>query len=306
MNPYPGPMQPWPTLTEWGRTLFLPNHQFSLFFYDSQFGARAVDDSGLGDRPTLLLIHGLGDEADSWRHVIRPLAEHYRVLALDLPGFGRSQRPAAPLSPPLLCATILELLDVLGIAQVELVGNSLGGLLAQEISLTRPERVRRLVLIGGTLVTRSRSLNRGTLMMLMPGLGEWLYTRLRKDPQAAYETLRPFYADLDALPEGDRTFLFQRVNERVWSNSQRWAYFSVLRSLARWLPSRQRGLDAVATNAAVPTLALWGEADHIVPAENGLALTQLQPNARFVLIPGAGHLPQQETPQPLVDAMIGR
>ena len=66
-----------------------------------------------------------------------------------------------------------------------------------------------------------QALNLNLLLFMIPGVGEWLYTRLRRDPQAAYDTLRPYYADLEGMAQADRDFLFQRVNERVWSDKQK-------------------------------------------------------------------------------------
>ena len=132
-------------------------------------------------------------------------------------------------------------------------------------------------------------------------MGEWLYNRLRKDPQAAYETLRPYYGDLDRLPEADRDFLFQRVNERVWSDGQRRAFFSTFRGLARWLPAQQRTLPARLAASEVPTTAIWGELDRMNSVESGRRLVELQPTARLVVVPGAGHNVHQENP----DAVLG-
>jgi pimeloyl-ACP methyl ester carboxylesterase len=178
----------------------------------------------------------------------------------------------------------------------------LGGVLCQQISLTSPERATGLVLLDGTLVATGQALNLRLLLFMIPGLGELLYTRLRRDPQAAYDTLRPYYADLEAMPAADRDFLYQRVNQRVWSDRQRRAYFSILRQLALWSPRQQKHLPEALRLCQVPTLALWGEQDEIVSIEACQTLIQLQPSARLVTIPDAGHLPHQERPQAVLEA----
>lgn len=286
-------MQPWPTLAPFGRTLALPEAGFDLFLYDT----------GPAQGPTVLLVHGLGDEADSWRYLLPALAAGHRVLAPDLPGFGRSGRPLRSLSPPFLVAALLELLHSLDAWPVLLVGSSLGGLLCQQIAIDHPERVTGLVLLDGTLVATGQALNLNLMLFMIPGLGELLYTRLRRNPEAAYDTLRPYYADLDALPEADRSFLFQRVNERVWSNSQRRAYFSVLRNLALWSPRQQKGLPRRLGRCQTPTLVLWGQHDRIVSIDAAQTLIRCQPTARLVTVPGAGHLPHQERPGTVLDAI---
>jgi pimeloyl-ACP methyl ester carboxylesterase len=96
------------------------------------------------------------------------------------------------------------------------------------------------------------------------------------------------------MPVDDRAFLFQRVNERVWSDGQRRAFLSTLRSLAGWLPSRQRTLASQLGGLDIPTSLVWGAEDQINPVENARALLEIQPSARLAIIPGAGHNVQQE------------
>lgn len=290
---FKGPMKPWPTLEPYGRRLTLADSGFDLFLYDT----------GPARGTTVLLVHGLGDEADSWRYLLPALATGHRVLAPDLPGFGRSGRPRRSLSPPFLLTVLLELLERLDVPSALLMGSSLGGLLCQQIALNHPRRAAGLVLLDGTLLATGQALNLNLLLFMIPGLGELLYTRLRRDPAAAYDTLRPYYADLDAMPEADRDFLYRRVNQRVWSDSQRRAYFSVLRQLALWSPRQQKALPERLGRCQTPTLVLWGEHDRIVSLEAAQALIRLQHSARLVTIPEAGHLPHQERPQAVLDAI---
>ncbi len=79
-------MRPWPSLEPFGRTLALPKSELDLFFFDS----------GLAEGAPILLVHGLGDEADSWRHIIPELSNRHRVLVPDLPAFGCSYQPHQP------------------------------------------------------------------------------------------------------------------------------------------------------------------------------------------------------------------
>jgi pimeloyl-ACP methyl ester carboxylesterase len=293
MQSFKGPMRPWPALEPFGRTLVLPKSGLELFFFDT----------GPADGSTILLVHGLGDEADTWRYLIPELSAGHRVLAPDLPGFGRSSRPKRPLSPPFLVSVLLEFLDVLEAPPALVVGSSLGGLLCQQIALMHPKRAAGLVLLDGTVVANRRALNLILVLFMIPGIGEWMYTRLRRDPQAAYDTLRPYYADLEGMSQADRDFLFQRVNERVWSDRQRRAYFSVLRQMALWSPRQQKGLPERLGRCQVPTLAIWGEQDVIVAAEAAETLCQLQPTARLVTLLAAGHLPHQEQAGAVLDAI---
>ncbi len=281
------PMQPWPDLAEAAQFIQLPRTGLRLFTYQ------------LGDHPqrSLLFVHGLGDEADSWRHVLRPLAQNARVVALDLPGFGRSPKPDLAYTIPFYAQVISELAQVLGLQSTLLVGSSLGAAIGQSLALEeRPAWLKGLALADGTLLTTGQRLNLSLLLFLLPGLGEWLYTRLRRDPQAAYETLRPYYADLGALPEAERQFLYRRVNQRVWDDGQRRAYFSALRSMAAYTARQQKGLAERLHSLDLPTLLIWGQQDRIIPLATGQAAQRAQPAARLAILPDAGHLPHQDNP----------
>ena len=277
-------MQPFPGLARWVRQVQLPVSKISLYLYDTS------EDS----KTPVLLLHGLGDEADTWRHVLPLITGGYRVIAPDLPGFGRSQKVKRKYSIPFFIDTILELLDHLAITRAVLVGHSAGAVIAHAFAIEHPERVERLILISGSLVSRENRINPELLYFLTPGLGEWSYNRLRKDPQAAYRTLEAYYNRLENLPQADRDFLYQRVNERVWSDGQRQGFLSMLRNLVAWIPSQQKGLPARLGSWKIPTTVVWGENDRINSVENAHALIEMLPSARLVIVPDAGHNLQQE------------
>ena len=149
MNAFQTPMQPWPGLAPYSHTIELRRSGLTIYYYDSSSGAGAP----------ALLIHGLGDEADTWRHIFPALASQRRLIAPDLPGFGRSAKPRLAYSVPFYVKTILELLDSLDIQRITLIGHSLGAVIAQTIALAHPERLERLVLISGGLAARSQKLD---------------------------------------------------------------------------------------------------------------------------------------------------
>ncbi len=263
----------------------------------------AYDTGGPSD--PLLLVHGLGDEADTWRRVIGPLSRRYRVVAPDLPGFGRSGFPSRGGFAPERVATLLAgLLESLGIRRATLLGSSLGASLAQLAALARPGLAERLILVDGALAARPRFRARA-LAMLVPGAVKVRFRRLSRHPDAAYESLRPYYADLDGLPPEERDFLRARVCERVASATQTAAYAATVRSLARWrLVSGRRHAERAAGIRA-PSLYLWGAQDRIIPPAAGEEAARAQPGARFEVVAGAGHLPHQERPAEFVRIVLG-
>lgn len=283
---YQRPMLSWPDLKDHAKTIKIFNGDLSLFLYEM----------GEQNPLSLVLIHGLGDEADTWRHIIHPLAENYHMLVFDLPGFGRSDLPERKITPVFLLNCLKELLHERGVKRAILVGNSLGGVLAHAFALKYPDQILGLVLVGGSLLQVDPMGDFALLLMQIPLLGEWLYNRLRKDPQAAFDSLRNVYHALDQLPEADQKFLFTRVNKRVWSDKQRKAYFSTLRNLTPWIKARQSGLPGQLADCKLPTMVLRGEFDSLFSEKNAKGVVSVQPNATLHEISSAGHLPHQETP----------
>jgi pimeloyl-ACP methyl ester carboxylesterase len=295
-NLYLQPMQPWPALAGYARTVMLPQSGLRIFTFDT---AR----ERVGPQAPVLLVHGLGDEADTWRHVVEPLAQQRRVIALDLPGFGRSDKPRRAYSLTFFRDTIIELLDALAIPQVSLVGHSLGGIIAHTVALVQPQRLRDLTLIDGCLSPHPQKMRLEMVFRLLPFVGERYYNGLRGRPKAAYASLAAYYTDIIRLPEADRQFLFQRVNERVWSDRQRDAYFSVLRQMPAWMMRHQRSLRAGLGTLTVPTVVVWGQDDQIIPVRAGQALVDIQASAHLVTITGSGHMPHQEQPAAFLQAI---
>jgi pimeloyl-ACP methyl ester carboxylesterase len=262
-----------------------------MFFFD------------VGSGPVLLLIHGNGDEADTWRHVLPALARTHRVIAPDLPGFGRSA-PHGAGDLESLADGVLKLIDALGpervgpervgLERVGLVGSSLGAWVAAVIAAKRFDRVSSLTVVGGALPGLNR-LERNPALepLLTPGVGEAYYNGLRDQGQdAAYATLEPYYANLHGLPETDRAFLRERVWARVWSDTQRTAFFAALRSLVE--PDQP---EVGNTLENTPVLLVWGDTDRIVPIGAAQAIQERLPQARLAVISQAGHLPHQEQPE---------
>ena len=127
-------------------------------------------DIGSGGGPPLLFVHGLGGRWQNWLENIPRIAEHHRVVALDLPGFGRSQLPTAPISIPRYAAVLERLCELLELESVVLVGNSMGGAIAAEAALQFPARVAGLVLVSAAAVS-IRDFNPAPAAALLTAIG---------------------------------------------------------------------------------------------------------------------------------------
>src|SRR2546428_10946121 len=125
-----------------------------------------------GRGPAVVLVHGLGGFAESWRHNVPSLAARATVYAVDLPGFGRSGKPSAGYSLAYFTRALYAFLDAVGVTQVSLVGHSLGAAVAVAYALTHPPRAERLGLPSGCGPRLGRRPGRRARAMTTPGGGE--------------------------------------------------------------------------------------------------------------------------------------
>lgn len=282
-------MKLWNGLAPFAKTLKIRGDEETIFYYDTEEG---------GDpKPVLALIHGLGDEADSWRHLIPRLKDRFRVLALDLPGFGRSAAPGR-ISLKGHAQAVLRLLEEAGVdpsRPAVLAGNSMGAVIAEAAAFARPELVRTLILLDGCMPSAAPP-STGLLTTAFTFSGRKRYRAFRTDHEGAYLSLFPYYEDLERMSREDRSFLRERVIERVESPAQERAYFASLRSLI-WASFTGPAVFARRFTAFPgKILILWGDTDRILPADSVRTLRELRPDAVFKVIPAAGHLPHQENP----------
>jgi len=283
------PMKPWPTLADKAFCLNLSFGQ-TIFYYDV-----VPPNSGL--TPVIMLIHGLGDEADSWRHLIPLLNSNgFRVLALDLPGFGRSAAPGR-ISLKNHAAAILRLLDAVKIkpdAPVFLVGNSLGAIVAETTAFKKPGLVKGLILMDGNIPGGPSKIGLFALAKLLFSR-KW-YRAYRTNPEGAWASLYPYYADLESMSGADKDFLRERVMARVNSPTQERAFFATQRSLIWAFGAGSAGYAQKIRQFKGKITLLWGEKDRIMPLSTAEPFKTLRNDIELGIIPGAGHLPQQEKP----------
>jgi pimeloyl-ACP methyl ester carboxylesterase len=294
--PYNGnsPMKPWPSLADKAFSLNLSPGQ-TLFYYDTAPPNGDPPNSGIA--PVLVLIHGLGDEADSWRHLILLLnSAGYRVLALDLPGFGRSVAPGR-ISLKNHAAAVLRLLEAVKIkpeSPVFLVGNSLGAVVAEAAAFKKPGLVKGLILLDGSIPGGPAKIGLLALAKLLFSR-KW-YRAYRANPEGAWLSLYTYYADLDSMPGADKDFLRERVIARVNSSSQERAFFATQRSLVWAFGAGFPGYAQKIRLFGGKILLLWGEKDRIMPLSTAEPFKTLRDDIELRIVSGAGHLPQQEKP----------
>jgi 3-oxoadipate enol-lactonase len=222
---------------------------------------------GPADAPPMILLEGLGGDIPGWRRNIPSLARELRVIAYDFRGNGNSDEPPGPVTMATFVDDTLALLGSLGVHRAHVYGQSFGGMVAQELALTRPERVRTLIL-GCTHPGPARSIRSQDSKvpkgepwraMYSPGFTD-------RHPEHVAEDLR-IGASQPKHPEGGR---------RQWEAMQGFDSFEGLPSMR------------------VPTLVLHGTEDLAVSPENARILAERIPGAELVLLQGAGHLYHSE------------
>ena len=232
-----------------------------------------------GSGEPVLLIMGLGSNAYGWYRTIPWLSESYQAIAFDNRGTGRSDCPEGAYSIAAMAADAAAVLDAVGHPTAHVVGASLGGMIAQRFALAYPERLRSLVLVCTTPGGANAVPPGGDVTAALVQGGE--------DPSTVYRRNAWFL-----YGEDTRTRHPERIEEdlehRARIPTSPAGYMGQL--MAAMGHDAWDGLPSI----AVPTLVVHGDADLLVPTENGRLIAGRIPRAELELIPGAGHMLQAD------------
>ncbi len=240
---------------------------------------------------TLLLLHGIGCSVLEWARNVDALAAQHRVFAVDLFGFGLTDKPASEdYSIRRHAQFVLDFMTATGIQSAHIAGNSLGGRLALECAIIAPERVATMVLVDPAGMERRETLFDFRLATL-PLLGEILTKANTLGMRMLWR--KAFFApDQFVTPE--------LVATKVTLASQSGAQAAFLKTLRGFLdfhgfqPALVEQLHAALPSINAPTLVLWGKQDRLVPATHAQALQRSLPNVEVQIWDRCGHAPQIE------------
>ncbi|MFM2148331.1 MAG: hypothetical protein RLZZ187_637 [Pseudomonadota bacterium] len=242
-----------------------------------------IRDTGRGEATPVLLLHGFGSSLHTWEEWARLMEPERRVIRLDLPGFGLTgSDPTGDYSDLRAVALLDALLGQLGVAQVDVVGSSMGGRIAWRFAAERPERVRRLVLMApdGFASAGFTYDKPAGVPLMMRALPYTLPTPLLRGGIA------PAYADPRALtPEA-----LERYRDMMLAPGVRRAILDRMATHVLVPP------EPILARIAAPVLLLWGEADRMVPAPHAADYARVLRESRTVVLPGLGHVPMEEDP----------
>ncbi len=262
-----------------------------------------VEEHGQG--APLLLLHGLGESTFTWREIAPALSAHHRVIALDLKGFGRSEKPddgaySAEDQAALVAGFILER----GLEGVTVIGHSFGGTVALRTALAEgiagTLRIRRIVVIGSPALPRSTP--RYFDLVKAPLVPDTLVSALSPEAMARLLLREAMGGHVGGKKN---TAITDDLVEGYAAPYRDSAAMTAFLATARAIVTEE-GADAVAKRYATidrPTLIVWCRKDPIVPLKAGRRLKAAIPRAEFTVLEGCHHLPQHERPQQLLKVL---
>lgn len=244
---------------------------------------------GFGDAsaPPMVLIHGYTASLFVWKAVAPMLADAgFRVIAVDLVGFGYSEKPRGfEYSISSQARIVTRFMERLGIGQATIVGSSYGGAVAATIALDYPERVEKLVLVDAVINDDLKS-HPVLRFASLPGLGE---------------IMTPFVSDSKFFLRHRMHGTLAKVNHHLITDDRiegvrrpllgADGHHSLLATSRNWSANR---IERDAHLITQPTLIIWGEDDTVIPIKNGYKLRDVVPDSRLIVLRDCGHVPQEE------------
>ncbi|TML03872.1 MAG: alpha/beta fold hydrolase [Actinobacteria bacterium] len=258
------------------RTVATRDHRISLL------------EAGTG--PPVVAIHGLGATKASFLPTVAALAPRFRVIAIDLPGFGDSDKPVGARYDARYFATaVVQLLDGLDLDRAQVIGNSLGGRVALELGLRAPDRVDRLALLAPSMAWRRKRPWAPALRLVRPELGV-----LPHAPRPVVERVLDRF-----MPEARTGWAAAGVDEFLRSfltPRGRAAFYAAARQIYLEEPEGEDGFWPRLKRLSVPALFVWGRRDTLVPLAFARHVSEAVPAAEHLEL-DCGHVPQMERPR---------
>jgi pimeloyl-ACP methyl ester carboxylesterase len=233
-----------------------------------------------GSGPVLVLLHGVGDNAGTWFHVVRSLAARYSLVIPDLAGHGESAPAAGPIPFADLFGSLEAVVDQqAGGKRVTLVGNSLGAWIAMVFAARHPERVERVVAVNG-----------GPLMG--SGGGPSLLPKTREEARVAMARLRD-----PGSPAVPPNVLDDMVRRSPTGPIAR--FMGTAAGMGPWLLNEDQ-LRAL----SLPVRLVWGVSDQLFPLDYAKRMSAVLPDVELIPVERCGHIPQQEAPDRFLSALL--
>jgi pimeloyl-ACP methyl ester carboxylesterase len=253
-------------------------------------GDVAVARAGDPDAPPVVMLHGLGGTKGSFLPTVAALADSYRTLAIDLPGFGDSVKPVgAAYDPRFFAKAVCGFMDACGLESAHLIGNSMGGRVALEVGFRHPDRVERIVGLAASPAWRRDRRWAPLVKALRPELG-----LLQLAPRPVVEEFARRF-----VPGARAGWSAVGVDEFLRAYLQprgRAAFYAALRHIYLDEPEGEEGFWTRLRSLESDSLFVWGRHDRLVPIAFARHVREALPRAQHLEL-DCGHVPQLEAPQ---------
>jgi pimeloyl-ACP methyl ester carboxylesterase len=249
-----------------------------------------------GEREPIVFVHGLGGQWQNWLENLPRAALERRVIALDLPGFGRSPMPGDKITISGYGRCVDSLCEKLELGRVDIVGNSMGGYIAAEVAIQFPQRIDQLLLVSAAGITSADIVRRpiytaGRIARAMTDHGAAQYRAIAARPKSRHLALA-LVARHPSLLRADLAY------EGFITGAGRPGFESALRANLEY-DFRER-----LPEIRQPTLIVWGEKDSIIPVRDAQEFERLIPDSRKVVMKDTGHIPMAERPGAFNEVMM--
>ncbi len=255
-----------------------------------------------GSGPAILLIHGIGDNSTTWSGVQTTLAQRFTVIAPDLLGHGKSDKPRADYSVAAYANGMRDLLSVLDIERVTVVGHSLGGGVAMQFAYQFPQLVDRLILVGAGGVTKD--VNFALRIASLPMGSEALaLLRLPMVLPALQVVGRVAGAAMGSTGLGRDLPEMLRILADLPEPTASSAFARTLRAVVDWRGQVVTMLDRCYLTESVPVQLIWGTHDSVIPLSHAHLAHAAMPGSQLEIFDGSGHFPFHDDPDRFVEVV---
>jgi pimeloyl-ACP methyl ester carboxylesterase len=255
-----------------------------------------------GDGPAILLIHGIGDNSTTWSTVQSKLAQRFTVIAPDLLGHGKSDKPRADYSVAAYANGMRDLLSVLDIDRVTVIGHSLGGGVAMQFAYQFPQFVDRLILVGAGGVTKDVNI---ALRVASLPLGTEALALLRLPLVLPTVQIAGRVAGtvLGTTKMGRDLAEMMRILADLPEPTASSAFARTLRAVVDWRGQVVTMLDRCYLTESVPVQLIWGSHDSVIPVSHARLAHAAMPGSRLEVFEGSGHFPFHDDPDRFVESV---
>ena len=239
-------------------------------------------------QPPVILLHGLGGYKENWDLNITALAQARQVYALDLPGFGLSDKPEVEYTIPYLTDFLYKFMQTLEIERATLIGESMGSMISLWFAWQYPDRIEKLVLAASGGLGKEVSIY--LRIMTLPILGEYF---VRPSRSGSEDLQKMLFYDQDLIID---EWIEEDYQMSLLPGAQR-CLLSALRSMGNIWGFKRDVYKPILENLEkieAPTLIIWGEEDQVVPVAHAHIAAESIPEARLQIFDGCGHVPNIE------------